>query len=278
MAQFQNLNLGNVLANVEQIKGARIRNRVGTMQAEEMEIQQQNRQKRDQINSMIDDMPGRINEYKSQGLYDEANDLQKQYLDLKKSGMVVAEGMMRNVTQESWPQMRSDLIRSGVIEPTEMPSKFSQEWLDNKYKKAKSDYKVVTEKFGTDAGTMAQDYRVVDGQRQKVGKPYSPHATKAGAKGGRGTQGGLKASDSNSIANATADIFGGIYDPQTGRVSGIDPSETQRVASIQARAEEIFMANPATGHRMAATEAAREAGIEIEKLGGKTADPLGLLQ
>jgi len=277
MPDFRPMNLGNVLSNVEQIKGARIRNRIGQMQTEEMENQQQNRQKRQQIMAMVDDMPGRIDAMKAEGMYDEAFDLQNQYLQIKKNGMVIADGMLRNVTPETWTQMRGDLIRQGAIEPYEMPTNYSQEWLQNKYNKAKADYKVVTETYGSKDGAMKQDYRVIEGQREKVGDPYPAYKPDKEKAGGRGTAGGLKAADSNAIANATADMFGGIYDPQTGRIGGIDPKETSRVAAIQARAEELYMKNPGMGHRMAANEAAREAGIDIQRL-GPTADPLNLLQ
>jgi len=278
--RFQPFSYGNTMAQVENIKGARIRNQAGQMQIDEMQTQQANRKKRKDVLAMVEGMPQQITALKEQGLYDEANDLRTQYVNMRKNGMVIAEGMAKNLNEDNWAQARQDLIASGSIEPYEMPTKFSQEWLDNKHKKAKADYKIVTETYGTEDGPMKQDVRVVNGQRQKVGKPYpawKPSEQKSEKdKTGRGQTGGLKASDSNAIAGGTAALFGGIYDPATNQISGLDPTETKRMAAIVEEAERLFMANPEMGHRQAVSAAARKAGVEIDSL-YKPNDPLGLL-
>lgn len=87
---------------------------------------------------------------------------------------------------------------------------------------------------------------------------------KSKAKGKTG--GGMKSSDSNSIAKAIE----GLYDitfiinpdgTQTYKIGGSD-AERKEALSIISRAEEIFMKGN-VGHRQAAEQAAREMGIEF---------------
>lgn len=270
--QFGTFDYGNVLANVEAIKGARIRNRIGQMQADELQRQEENRQKRQQINAMIEDMPGRIEEYRRQGLDREADDLAMQYVNTKKVNYDYVRSARDFIDKDNWSDVRTRFIREGAIEPNEMPTRYDETWLKAQERKARSDFKVVTEKYGTPKGTRARDIRVVDGVPQQPGQPYDPNKPKSGAGGGR-----LKSGDSNAIANATASLFGGIYDPQTGQITGLSKDEQQRVLSVAEEAERIFAENPALGHRQAAAQAARNAGIDIQSLQGATQDPLGLL-
>lgn len=52
---------------------------------------------------------------------------------------------------------------------------------------------------------------------------------------------GLKASDSNAIYRQSAGLFGGTFDPITGRIAGLNREESQTVQSIAARASQMYM-------------------------------------
>lgn len=80
----------------------------------------------------------------------------------------------------------------------------------------------------------------------------------------------MKASDSNSIRAAAAGLFGGTWDPQTGRVLGVEKDMTKKVASISERASQLFMDSQGKmPHDQAVGKAARELGIEMQNLNPK---------
>ena len=80
--------------------------------------------------------------------------------------------------------------------------------------------------------------------------------------------GRLKSSDTNAIYRQTVGIFGGTFDPMTGRVSGLDPDQSARVQSLAERASELYATQEANTHASAVARAARELGIEVQSLGG----------
>lgn len=51
----------------------------------------------------------------------------------------------------------------------------------------------------------------------------------------------LKASDTNAIYRQAAGLFGGMYDPITGRIAGLNPEQAETVQRIAARASQLFM-------------------------------------
>jgi len=77
----------------------------------------------------------------------------------------------------------------------------------------------------------------------------------------------MKASDSNSIRAAAAGLFGGTWDPQTGKVLGVQKDATAKVSSISERASQLYKdAQGQLTHDQAVAKAARELGIEIQSL------------
>jgi len=89
---------------------------------------------------------------------------------------------------------------------------------------------------------------------------------------------GMKSADSNAIARAIGNAFGGFYDPVNGTFTGINKDVATRALSIMARAEQIFAEAQASGkpigHRTAADQALREA--QNAGVGEADNDPLGL--
>lgn len=77
----------------------------------------------------------------------------------------------------------------------------------------------------------------------------------------------FKASDANSIRAAAAGLYGGTWSPETGRVMGVDKESTAKVLSISERAAKLYReAEGSISHDEAAAQAARELGIQIQKL------------
>ncbi len=69
---------------------------------------------------------------------------------------------------------------------------------------------------------------------------------------------------------SVANIFGGIYDPISGRISGLDKTSSKKAAAIKARAQRIFAnANGTLTPDEAVNQAARDADIDIQKLESK---------
>lgn len=51
----------------------------------------------------------------------------------------------------------------------------------------------------------------------------------------------MKATDTNSIYRQAAGLFGGMYDPMTGRIGGLNREQAQTVQGIASRASQIYM-------------------------------------
>lgn len=76
----------------------------------------------------------------------------------------------------------------------------------------------------------------------------------------------MKASDSNSIRSSAAALFGGTWDPQTGRVSGIERGQQKNVLAISERASRIYADGKGkVTHAEAAAKASRELKIDVPK-------------
>lgn len=75
---------------------------------------------------------------------------------------------------------------------------------------------------------------------------------------GLGDAGGIKSSESNSLRAAAIGLFGGDFDPLTGKVSGINPEERLNAFRVAERAEQIWMRNPGRGILGATMDAFRE--------------------
>lgn len=73
--------------------------------------------------------------------------------------------------------------------------------------------------------------------------------------------GGLETAEANGIRSTVAVAFGGMYDPISGEISGLDPEEGSRMVDVVARAQEIAIAEPGIAPARAASRALAEAGM-----------------
>ena len=90
----------------------------------------------------------------------------------------------------------------------------------------------------------------------------------AAAKAAKGKSSSLKAADYNAVSARVADLFGGTYDPMTGRIGGLSKDQSARVTGISERAAQIFQEGEGkVNHISAVAQAAREAGVNVPKVG-----------
>lgn len=142
------------------------------------------------------------------------------------------------------------------------------------------DLKTVTRTSTINGRKMKMDVIQQDGQIVWEGDWYP--ADTGGGQPSKGSGAGfeLGASDSNAIGRAAAELFGGWYDPQTGRISGLDKDTAQRVQAIREEAEKTFADHRQRGiggfgHAVAVSEAARRLGINVQNVRNPSAaDPL----
>lgn len=73
-------------------------------------------------------------------------------------------------------------------------------------------------------------------REQAVGRRKRPPKSGSGS-----NDGGLSAADTNAIYRQAAGLFGGTFDPITGRIAGLNREESQTVQSIAARASQMYM-------------------------------------
>lgn len=74
---------------------------------------------------------------------------------------------------------------------------------------------------------------------------------------------GLKASDYNAVWSRVTALFGGVYDPMTGRVTGLDKDQTARAVAIGQAAETLYLNGRAKTPADAAAQAAQRFGVEM---------------
>lgn len=92
----------------------------------------------------------------------------------------------------------------------------------------------------------------------------------------------VKAADDSLIGKNIGTYFGGIFDPTTGEIKGLDKEASKKVIKLQAKASEIYKTNPDLTHNEASLLAIKE--YENENIPSPTPkpddksskDPLGL--
>ena len=171
-------------------------------------------------------------------------DTQIQLLKLLKKS---TEGVVDDNSYQAW---RHKAIKIGAATEAELPTKY-----DDRAKKLIKRIGIGAEKlmkFGID--------------REKVA---------AKKKGG----GAIARKDASLINNSAVELFGGTFDPETGRIIGLDKKVRNKVAALKSRAQRIFAnSGGQMTHDEAVNQAADEMGIEIEDLGNRKKLPPGAKQ
>jgi len=157
----------------------------------------------------------------------------------------------------------------GVAGPGELPEEYDEELAKGLAGHATENLKIIEQNL---PGGMVQQYKQIGQELTKWGEPTQRWTPKQRGKGaGAGT--GMKAADENAIARQAGNLFGGMYDPVSGRFSGLKGENAeQKVQAIIERASNLFKEGALT-RSGAVSKAAREAGVEIEKLSDKPKKP-----
>jgi hypothetical protein len=101
---------------------------------------------------------------------------------------------------------------------------------------------------------------------QAIGRKKRPPASSASG-------GSLKASDTNAIYRQAAGLYGGMFDPMTGRIAGLNREQSEQVQSIAARASQLYMQSEGALDHASAVQQAFE---EIRS--GRQSDPRSELE
>lgn len=83
---------------------------------------------------------------------------------------------------------------------------------------------------------------------------------------------GMTSAESNTISRLVGDLFGGLYDPQTGTFRNLSKDERPRAHKMKARAERIFLDARNSGRHLTPAEAVQQAKDEGGAKGGGDGD------
>lgn len=274
MPGYNFFNLGNAVQAGEQIKSSQLRNKILGMEVENQQDIIRNRQKAREIREQFDTMPQQIEALETAGMYDEAAKMRDSYIKAKRASVEMLTTMRDTIDADNYKQVRQDLIQAGAVEPTMMPTEYSDSWMRKLVEKEKGNLQRLTRTWSEQGATMSQDLVAQDGEILWSGTPYQK-----GSDGGGGKDWKMSSGDSNAIRNATAELYGSVWDPQSKRYAGLNRDQTVQVASIAEEASRIYNANKGRlPHAEAVARAARKMNIQIQNLNKDPAnkDPLGI--
>ena len=163
--------------------------------------------------------------------------------------------------QKSWDMVSQDWVQKGLAQPGDLPQQYDPELVQflsgvtpEKLQEF-SDMQPIPNMPG---------YR---GQQDKRTKKWANIYDTSKSSSGVGGGGGLKAADENAMHRQAASLFGGMYDPQTGRFSALSKDDAQRAQAIAEYATRLYVDSGGTMTRTeAVTTATRKLGIEVTNL------------
>ena len=277
---FKPVDIGHAVTTGQKIEHNRLRNQALSDQQTDNKNMLKNRQKAHEIRSMYNDMPQQIKALEEASMFDQADELRNSYIAAKKNEVDLLTSMRKSINKDNYPRLRQDLLAAGAVTPEMMPVDYSDDWFKEQIDKNKGNLSKFTVDSFRNGANMSRDYVTQDGQVRwdLTGKWYEDGPKDNAGGGGAGGSGGVdfKATDSNAIGKQIVRLFGGFYDPQTGRISGLDPDTSSRVQAIQEEAELIYIQG-GVPHGVAVAKAARKLGINIDNIRNKQDnDPLGL--
>jgi hypothetical protein len=157
----------------------------------------------------------------------------------------------------------------GIAAPGELPETYDENLIKGLAGYAEKNIQKITKNL---PGGKAQDVLYQGGKKVEEGKPYERWTPKQRGEDKKGEGVQLKAADENAIARQAGNLFGGMYDPVSGRFSGLKGvNAEEKVQAIIERATNLFVTGGMT-RAGAVSKAAREMGVKITKLGEKGKD------
>lgn len=200
--------------------------------------------------------------------------------------------MLPRMTPESYPGIKAQMERAGIIRPGQFPEQFDQ-------KAIMSQYAMLQGLNGKLTGAMEELYRDDAGntvvgtrnpwtgepsniQKFSAPKPHKPgrpmpvenedgsvvYVDPSQALGKRAPKPAsaqpkpfrFTASDTNAIYRQAAGLFGGMYDPVSGQMTITDPTLVEKAQHVAARASQIYRESAGdTDHATAVEQALQEA-------------------
>lgn len=155
----------------------------------------------------------------------------------------IAAGMQ----DEQSYQRGLQIIQSSGIDTREFPPNFDPQWMQMQMQRG--------------IGFKGQLQLELERMKQK------------GKKQAAKRKGAIESKDVGKLNASVADIFGGTFDPISGRIMGLDKKSRTKAAALKARAQRLFInAKGTMAHDEAVNKAAREMGIEIQKVGEEVVD------
>ena len=269
MAEFKFFNYAQALGDVENIKGARLKNQLNVYKIDEVENKLEKRAQFEKIMGQHEDDLVRIDALEDAGLHEEARELAESWMKIEKGGLDLMEAEAKGLSADTWDQYRYEKIQRGGP-PYMFPEEYDPDWMNEKRQKSTAAITRLTQTYGTDEGPRSVDILQRGGTELERGAPYDPKEARATAK----TDSGRKwtASDSNSIRNGVASHFNGTWDPTTGGFRILDPELRDKATRISSRADELMQGGTYKTHNQAINAALDEAGETVK--GSK--DPLNL--
>jgi len=276
--------LGEVLSNVENIKGARNRNKLAALQLGEAEREIEQRPIKEAAakkrNLMITDLRrkavGGDQQAKNELMVIDSKDAQafqdsllKQTTKQKEAAKANIDEMARMSTwvldakDENLAQERLNHVFKSM--QPEVAERFTTKFKNSGM--TALEYADLSMRKTLDMKTLMSDPKVTqfgdEDIMTKLGSEVGRTKTAKG-KGGKGSSGsgGLKSSDESLMYRQAAAYFGGFTDPATGEMSGILQNDVPRAQAIAAEAAKIKSANASISISEAIQQAATKYGIE----------------
>ena len=282
MAEFQFFDYGRAKTDAQNIQHNRMRNEVAGMELEQQKNILANRAKAQKIREQFERMPDQIAALERDGLFDEAAKMRDSYINQRFNEVKLINTMRDAIDETNYKTFRQDMIQSGAIDPSLMPVEYSDDWFRKLEEEKRGKLEVETRRWAEQGNVMSQDFVQQDGKVIWEGQPYEAASDRNARTGGSGKPWEMNASDSNSIRAAVASLYDSIWDPQTGRYSGLNKEQAREVAAVAEEASRIFRTNNERdipiSHAEAVSRAARKMNIQIRDLerDPQNRDPLGL--
>lgn len=165
--------------------------------------------------------------------------------------------------QGSWDSFRADMVDDGLAEPGELPADYDPSVVNRLSGRAEERL------------TGSDMVKVKGGDGNTYWLPaYMAAGREVGGDEGSGSgpfADGLKSSDENAIYRYAAGLYGGVFDPATGEMMGLDPDEAKKVQALSTRATELIGQGRAYSRHHAVSMAAREMNIDVSDIGAARA-------
>lgn len=239
-------NLGNVFGQAEAIKAARNRNVLAGINIQAAKRKERNLTMVRQARQQFDNGGEIVRQLREAGEHDAADMFVGTQIAEKLNQMNLVRALAPMIQDATtYERLRGELIQDGAIEEDTLPVNYDEsvfKRLNSKFDKDLARFRLDVEKFGFEREKFSA---IEERERKKLGLEARKTATgearariaaRAEARLGR-EKTGVKTSTSRLVYQQAAGAFGGIIDPRTGNISGLNKTQAADVARVAAQAE-----------------------------------------